>query len=73
MYSMDPELLLLTLSLQDCLLSFHASDPRMHMLYKVAICFKAEVNRFLTVLTIKMEHQSIKRTHGYLCIYVPGK
>lgn len=44
MYSVDPELVLLTLSLQDCLFSFHASGPSMHMLYKVAICFKAEVN-----------------------------
>lgn len=69
----DPELVSLTLSLQDCLFSFHASGPNMHMLYKVAICFKAEVNWFLTVLTIKMKYQSIKRTHGYLCIYVPGK
>lgn len=44
MYGVDPELLVLTLSLQDCLFSFHASGPRMHMLYKVAIYFKAEGN-----------------------------
>jgi len=44
MYGVDPELVLLTLSLQDCLFSFHASGPSMHMLYKVATCFKAEVN-----------------------------